>query len=122
MNDSSDPRTKLLVEALHGDWADGPAAAMARRAAAHARQRRAAGRTLATLGAVATLVAAILVAQSRRTPAPAPIATHPLPPAVATHPGYEIISDDELVALLRDRPLLVLPEQNGEKKIVLLDR
>jgi hypothetical protein len=36
--------------------------------------------------------------------------------------GYEIISDDELVAELPDEAILVLPQENGTRKIVLLDR
>ena len=43
------------------------------------------------------------------------------PPPVAHHaPAYEIISDDELSALPRDRPLLILPEARKGRRIVLL--
>jgi len=117
VNESRDPRTKLLAETLHGDWADGPAATMALRAAAHARRRRAVRGATAALG-VAAMVAVFVFAFATRRPRP------PLAPTVAApaKPGYEIISDDELIALLKDRPLLVLPQENGAKRIVLLDR
>jgi len=88
---------------------------MAKRAAAHARRRRALKRASLTLTVAAAMIAAIAVGRRARLPsafAPAPIA-----PA-----AYEVISDDELVALLHDRPLLVLPQENGAKKIVLLGR
>ncbi|HEY1111380.1 MAG TPA: hypothetical protein VGE76_22180, partial [Opitutaceae bacterium] len=49
------------------------------------------------------------------TPAVAPAQT-----AAAKPPGYEIVSDEEFFALLRDRPLLVLPEEKGPKKFVVL--
>ncbi len=42
------------------------------------------------------------------------------PNASAKSPGYEIVSDEEFFALLRDRPLLVLPEEKGAKKFVVL--
>ena len=115
MNDSRDPRTKLLAETLDGDWAEGPAAAMARGAAAHARRRRVVRRTSLVLTAAAAL--AVVIFTGKLTHAPAPLVQ-----VAAVHRGYEIISDDELVALLRDRPLLVLPQANGAKKFVVLDR
>lgn len=115
MNNRPDDRTRLLADSLHGDWTSGPAAAMARRAAVHARRRRGLKHASLVLTAAAAIAAGILVSHRARppvTPTPSPGATL----------GYEIISDDELVAQLKDRPLLVLPQENGAKKIVLLDR
>jgi hypothetical protein len=115
MNNRPDDRTQLLAETLHGEWATGPAAAMAQRAAAHARRRR----VLRSATAATTLVAvaAALFFAARR-PAPPPV----VPVATVAKPAYEIISDEEFLATMRDRPLLVLPQENGPKKFVLLDR
>ena len=115
MNDPRDPRTKLLAETLHGDWADGPAAAMARRAATHARRRRALKRASLSLAVAATVGVAIFTGNQVQRP----VTPRPVPVAQL---GYEIISDDELMAQLKDRPLLVLPQANGSKKFVVLDR
>ena len=117
MNDPHDRRAQLLAETLHGDWAGGPASAMARRAAALARRRRRLKHTAVTLAAAVALAAVMLVGNRARWPLAAPRT-----PAAVVPRGYEIISDDELVALLRDRPLLVLPQEDGSKKLVLLDR
>ena len=115
MSDSPHNRAKLLADTLQGEWATGPAAAMAQRAAAHARNRRALKRASLALTAAAAIAGAVLVGSRTRLPVAAP-------PAPAAQLGYEIISDDELLAQLKDRPLLVLPQENGTKKIVLLDR
>ena len=116
MNDSPNRRTRLVADTLQDDWATGPAAAMAQRAAAYARRRRTLKRGSLTLIAAAAIAAAILITSRTRPPAAPPAA----PVAQSAHAGYEIISDDELVTLLKDRPLLVLPQENGSKKIVLL--
>jgi hypothetical protein len=42
----------------------------------------------------------------------------PTPVAVR---GYEIISDDELLAQLQDQPVLVVKRANGTREITLLD-
>ena len=115
MNDSPNRRTELLADTLEGSWATGPAAEMARRAAAHARRRRALKGAALTFTAAAAIAGAFFAGNRTRLPAALPLAP-------VARPGYEIISDDELVAQLKDRPLLVLPQENGAKKIVLLDR
>ena len=114
MNDRSDERTRLLAETLHGEWADGPAAAMARRAAVHARRRRTLRRAATAAAIAATVVAVFLFAQRPAAPLPAT-------PGTVAKASYEIISDDELLTALHDQPLLVLPQENGAKKIVLLE-
>lgn len=124
MNDSRDPRHRLLAETLQGDWNNGPAAAMARRAAASVRRgrRRRAAASLAL--AAAAVFAAVLA--SRRPATPPAVETHAPGATVAASPAtakatYEVISDDELLRLVHDRPLLVFPEENGAKKIVVLE-
>lgn len=130
----SDPRARLVAETFHDDWAGGPTATFARRAAAHARTRRTARRVIVAAGAVTALALAFFVS-TRRTPlAPstAPAVTlastsaarslASATPFAPKTPAYEIISDAEFEALLSDRPLLILPQQGGAKKFVLLDR
>jgi len=108
-------RTELLAAAFHGEWGEGPAAAFALQAAARARRHRR-GRVVGMgLGTAAVAFAACLLVLRRPEAAPAARS------AVSTRqPGYEIISDDELLADLHDRPLLVLPQENGGRKIVVL--
>lgn len=117
MNDPRPREEQLLAELFHDDWADGPAAAFARHAAALARTRRRL-RSVAALGAAVggvLLVAAFVFTRHR---AAAPLVTSRSAPP----PAYDIISDRELLARLHDRPILILPKQNGVEKFVLLDR
>lgn len=120
MSNPRDDHTKLLAETLHDDWVGGPAARFATQAAAHARGRRRA--KMAVWAAGSATVLALAVFASLRRPAPTPSET----PAVArrapetTKPGYEIISDDELLTQLRDRPLLALKNNDGTREFVML--
>lgn len=117
MNDPRDPRSRLLADTLQqGDWADGPAAAMAQRAARHARRHRLQRKSVLALAAAAAISAALILSSHSRVPTERAPAT---PPVTR---GYEIMSDDELVAQLPDEAILVLPQENGTKKVVLLDR
>jgi hypothetical protein len=115
MTEPRDPRDKLLAATLDGDWADGPTSALALRAARSVRRRRALRKTLGAV-AGAALFAAALFLIFRTGPAgdKAP-KSEPLR-------GYTIISEEELLAALASRPALILPEETGAKKIVLLDR
>lgn len=115
MTDSRDPRTRLVADSWQGDWASGPAAGMAARAAAQARRRRGLRRTAVALASVSALSAVVFLGVR---PPPVPST----PPAPVANRGYEIISDEEFVTLLRDRPLLVLPQETGAKKFVVLAR
>ena len=118
MNDRNDSRARLVAETFHDDWSEGPASEFALRAAAHARTRRTLRRAAATGGALVAIAAGVFFATRH------PQATSSLVAAVvftAKPPlAYEIISDDELVALLRDRPLLILPQERGDRRFVLL--
>lgn len=127
MSEQPDPRTRLVAEAFHDDWASGPASAFARSAAAHVRRRRALRRALLAGGAGALLLAAILAGNRDRPAASVNLAAKPsreitAPPALLSvvSPAFEIISDDELMQQLRDRPVLVLPRPNGTREFVLL--
>jgi len=113
MNDKGNQRTKLIAELFHGEWSDGTAAEYARKAASHARTRRARRRTVWTT--VAGMAAAGLFLWTH----PTEKRSVPRPPAPKTL-AYEVISDDELLADLHDRPLLVIRKENGDRQFVML--
>lgn len=115
MNKKPDQREQLLAELFHSDWAEGPAGNFARLAAAQARRQRLVRRGLA--GACTAAVVAFLLLASVHRPGPA---QNVAAPTKATA-GYEIISDDELLARLHDRPLLAVRQENGTRKFVLLE-
>ena len=104
----------MLAETFHGDWAAGSARDFARRAALHARRRRGLRQAILGAGTIAGLAAVLFIVLHR------PATDRLAPPPGKVAPAYEIISDDDFIALLRDRPALVLPQENGTKKIVLL--
>ncbi|MDO8542722.1 MAG: hypothetical protein Q7S40_19955 [Opitutaceae bacterium] len=117
MNRKPERDAKLLAELFHDNWSAGPAADYARAAAAIARRRRQLRRTLAA-GASAAAVAALWMAVS--SPRQAIPTQLPAAPQPVTR-GYEIISDEELLGQLRDRPVLVVRKPNGTREITLLD-
>ena len=117
MNDPHDNDTKLLAAAFHDDWSEGRTADFARAAAAHARGRRRIRRTLSTAGVGTVLTVAAFVTL-RSTPPTLP--SHAANPPATAAPGYEIISDEQLLAQLRDRPILVVRAENGSREIVVL--
>ncbi len=103
MNEKPDFRTRLIADLFHDDWAEGPAAAAALRAAGCARRRRARQRLLVTVGSVAGMAAVLLLTLVHPGSRPARVhAASPTAPASA----YQVISDDELLADVSDRPLL----------------
>lgn len=117
MTKKTKQQEKLLAETFHEDWAEGAAANFARQAAASARRRRRFRGTLVVSGMAAGIAAAVMISvHSHRV-----LKVEQVSPKISA-PAYEIISDEQLIAELRDRPLLVLPEENGAKKIVLLER
>lgn len=141
MSEKTDPRTRLVAETFHDDWASGPAHAFALRAAASARRRRSARRLVIGTGlmaavlalffltarppAVAPLDPSVSVAPVAPTLAPSPSSTPvtaPAPLLSKTFPAFEIISDDELFAALHGRPLLILPGEREDRRIVVLAR
>jgi hypothetical protein len=76
------------------------------------------------MAGAAALLLSVLVRtdlQSRaRREAGASISMGTQAPAAAGHPGYEIISDDELIADLNDRPLLILGNKQTGRQLVVL--
>ena len=117
MNKNSGDREKLLAELFHGEWPDGPAAQFARRAAALARRRRRYRHAFIITGAAAGIIA-VWAISLRHLPSPSPRT----PVVASPAPAYEIISDDEFLAQLKDRPLLVTRGKNGAREFVVLDR
>jgi hypothetical protein len=116
MNKTPDPKSRLLAEVFHDDWESGPASLFARMAATHARRRRRLRASLLAAGATAGLVA-VLVSALRQHPSPPHVVTIAAKPA----PAYEIISDDELLARLKDRPLLAVKKPDGAREFILLE-
>jgi hypothetical protein len=117
MNNRDDKNAKLLAETFHDDWSVGPAAGFARAAAAHARRRRNVRRTVSTLTAASALVAIALLTREQ-IPAHSETAVHATPPVPAR--AYEIMSDDELLALVRKQSLLSVTRPDGTREIVVL--
>jgi hypothetical protein len=117
MSEKPSNRTELIAEAFHENWNDGHLADLALRAAAHARQRRRMRHGF-QIGSAITCVAAILLMLN---------STHQLQPVQPTLrqitpvPAYEIISDEELFAELKDHALLAVKNENGARELVLLD-
>ncbi|MEO6246429.1 MAG: hypothetical protein ABIQ12_13425 [Opitutaceae bacterium] len=118
MNDKNDSHARLVAETFHGDWNGSAASKFALRAAARARTRVKLRHAAATGGGLVAIATGIFFAMRD------PQSTPSLVPAVVSTakptPAYEIITDDELVALLRDQPLLILPQERGERRFVLL--
>ena len=108
------PRDRLLAETFHGNWEEGVGAQFARRAAAHARNRR----RRRQAGAAATAIVALLILTSLALRQPPVTPASGSPPA--STPAYEVISDAELLAELRDRPLVVVKRANGANDFVLV--
>jgi hypothetical protein len=119
MTDENDRHARLLAEVFQDDWEKGPARHVALRAAAYARRRRRLRRATAAGGLMLMVALLSFLALPGHTKAPEPVA--PVTRA-SDSPAYEIISDDEFVALLGTRPVLILPQQNGSTRVVLVAR
>lgn len=129
MNEKPDPRTQLVAETFHDDWATGPAAAFAQRAAAHARRRRTVRRTALATASLAVVMLALFTVTRPRLPAP-PASAAPASHTMATAksaparktPAFEIISDEQLMEELRNHSVLILPQPDAAPRIVVLSR
>jgi hypothetical protein len=123
MNEKLDPRTRLLAEAFNDEWATGPASVFARRAAAHARRRRTLKQALLIGSATTAGLVTLFFATRPRLSLPVLPAVSSLAqsaPGTKVAPAFEIISDEQLIAELRGRPLLILPQEREGHRIVLL--
>lgn len=119
MNNDSERHDRLVSEAYHGDWSDGPASGFAREAAYHARRLRRRRQALAGFAGAALL--AVVAAMWFARPIPSARAVPKVEAAVkSVAPAYEIISDQELLAEVRDRPLLAMHDHDDKMKITVL--
>jgi hypothetical protein len=136
---STDVRARLISDLHAEDWEGGAPGDFARQAAACARGRVRRRRVAGVSGMLA-LAAAIWVggvwlaggADGARSPSSelrmarrAPMSEPPRSFPAALMPGrgqpFEL-SDDEALSLLRGRPLMIVPEADGGRRIILLDK
>lgn len=116
MSEEPKARSRLIDDTLNEGWESGPAAEFARRAAAQVRRRRSLQRTLLGGGALAGGILAVVLANHR------PASINPGIQVAHATPGYEIISEEQLLAAWGDRPVLILPAESLERRLVLLNR
>jgi hypothetical protein len=116
MNERPDFRTRLLADLFQDDWNEGPAAAASRDAAAWGRRRRSRRRLLLTAGTAGGMAALLLLSLIH----PGAVSVKRAG-AAPSAPAYQIVSDDELLADVSDRPLLALHEPGGARRILVLD-
>jgi alpha-beta hydrolase superfamily lysophospholipase len=105
-------REHLITESL----GDGNGANFARAAAAHIRRRRATKQAGLAASLGGALAAAFVLTGGPETPDP----TGPIASAPAATPILEILSDQELLALFKDQPVLVLKDETGITGVILL--
>ncbi len=121
MSSHTPDHDRLLAETSLGDWTSGPTAQFARAAARSARRRHRLKRIVPATAA-ACVITAIAFFTHRTAPSPSPssasasaVTARPIQPA----PAYEIISDTQLLALVTDRPLLVVQNSPEADPIIL---
>lgn len=117
MKPERNPHQRLIDDAMHEAWATGPEAGFAREAAAAARRRRAVRRALLAGGLAMAFTATVTIFRPGPSPASSGTAM-----ASAPKPAYELISEEQLLLALADRPVLILPDEPGGKRIFLLHR
>ena len=103
-------KARLIAEAL----GEGDGERFARAAAAHVRRRRAMQQAGGAAGLA--LAAAMVFLVSRQPHAEPRLASTTATPA----PAVEIISDQELLAQLKDQPVLLVKDQTGIKEVFFL--
>lgn len=121
-------RDRLLADAYYENWTAGPARALAAHAAHTVRQRRTIRQFTATAATVALLASGAWwlsfsperLAPSSARPVSSPRSVSSAQPETPPR-GYEIISDAELMAYLRDQPAMILTGADGQKKVIWLD-
>jgi hypothetical protein len=117
MNDSESDKAKLLADAFYDDWSTGAPLHYARAAAKFARRRRATRHAVAATSVVIAAAALVLGVGMHLRARSSPRSPERL---AGSRQNYEIISDTELLAQVRDRPLLALRDSNRITKVILL--
>jgi len=113
-------RESLLLAGLHDEvWSGESLNGLALRAAALARRRQRRRRALQFATVAAGCCVMLVLTRTLQTTWTS-IARPALPPAQTSDSGYEIISDQQLLAQLNDRSLLLIHEDNGARELVLL--
>jgi hypothetical protein len=112
MNEKNRSRERLLADVFHDNWSHGSAASFATAAAAQVRRRRRASLIATAVSTTAALVAVSVLIF--RTPPPSNPAPQDLVP-------YEVISDAQLLELLRDDSVILATNASGKPHILWLN-
>ncbi len=112
----SEREAELIADLFHESWDSGEVAGYARKAARRTRRRRILRKSLAAAGIA--LLLATLSFFFVRSPSSAPT-EQPFSSANASPENYEVISTDQLLSAIRDRPILVVRNGKSEKVILL---
>ncbi len=115
MNKPTNSRDRLLADTFTTGWTDGPVAHFAQIAALHIRRRRARRQTLATIICTAPII--ILFAFLARPPSTPKTSSTPNAPIAASH---EFLSDSELLALIQDRPVMLVYHDKKSPELIFL--
>jgi hypothetical protein len=115
---------RLAAAIYDGEGFEATGSALARAAARRVRRTR---RTRRGLTVAFLMLLAAFIVQSRRNAASAP--STPLSettaavrePRASATTQTEIVSTEHMLALLSDRPVLIVQEANGHKRVVFLD-
>src|SRR5262249_599745 len=116
MNERRHRESKLFAETFHPAWSDGETAQFARTAAARARLRRGLRRAATIAGAAALVIAVGIMIAARKSSVSMTVVRQTAAPR-----AFDLVSDDEFLVQLRDRPLLVVKTRDGGNQFVLLD-
>ncbi|MBE2212995.1 MAG: hypothetical protein IAE82_03920 [Opitutaceae bacterium] len=119
MTEHGDPNDRLVADTFEEAWTSAGALAAAR-AASSIRRRRA-----ARVGAVCSLAGCLAVSlflPAQRKPGGETRKPEPLPTVAVAAPVLEIISDRELLDLLKDRQFLASRDRDGKiREVIFLD-
>lgn len=117
-NNRTAGETELLADLFHENWDADKVAGYAQTAAARIRRRRLVKRSLAAT-ALTALLATFLWPPIRERSFPRERATTS---SFTVQRDYEVITTDQLLSQLRDRPFLVVQEGGPNQKVILLDQ
>ena len=122
-NPPPDPRDRLWLDLSVSGSAPSEEHAFAHQVARQIRRRRALRRTAAVAAFALVPALSLLYPFLDDTRRPASVADRPVEtPEISSsgHQPVERITDDELLALIPDTPLLIMNEPDGGRRIILL--